>query len=216
MIKNSMKKLSAILLVGLVLILAACGEKADDQIFSIDDFDKIKTNEGEAIEGGTINYGLVTDSPFEGTLNYNFYSGNPDVEIISWFDEPLLAIDENYNFTQDGAATFEVNQEESSITFTIRDNVNWHDGKPVTAEDWVFSYEVIGHPEYDGIRYNSDFTIIQGMEAYHKGEADSISGIEIHDEKSFTITYDQFTPSLLASGVWTYAMPKHIFEDIPV
>ena len=216
MIKNSMKKLSAILLVGLVLILAACGEKADDQIFSIDDFDKIKTNEGEAIEGGTINYGLVTDSPFEGTLNYTFYSGNPDAEIISWFDEPLLAIDENYNFTQDGAATFEVNQEENSITFTIRDNVNWHDGKPVTAEDWVFSYEVIGHPEYDGIRYNSDFTIIQGMEAYHKGEADSISGIEIHDEKSFTITYDQFTPSLLASGVWTYAMPKHIFEDIPV
>ena len=39
-----------------------------------------------------------------------------------------------------------------TFTFTIRDNVNWHDGKPVTAEDWLFAHEVIAHPDYDGPR----------------------------------------------------------------
>lgn len=217
MIKNNLRKFSTVVLLTVLLVLTACGgNDSDSESFSISDFGKIKTNEGEAMDGGTITFGLVSDSPFEGTLNYNFYTGRPDVEIINWFDESLLTVDENYNFTQDGAATFEVNEADNSITFTIRDNVNWHDGEPVTAEDWVYSYEVIGHPEYDGVRYGSDFTIIKGMKAYHDGEADTISGIEIHDDKSFTITYDQFTPSLLASGIWTYAMPKHIFEEIPV
>src|SRR5690625_2247022 len=49
----------------------------DDGLYSIEDFDQIKTNEGEAIEGGTFNFGLVSDTSFEGTLNWTFYSGNP-------------------------------------------------------------------------------------------------------------------------------------------
>ncbi len=192
------------------------GEAAQDDVFSIDDFEQIKTNQGEAIEGGTLNFGLVSDTAFEGTLNFNFYSGNPDAQVISWFDESLLDVDENYAYTNDGAATLDVNREAKTITFKIRDNVNWHDGEPVTAEDWQFAYEVIGHPDYDGIRYGSDFTIIKGMEAYHSGEADAISGIEVIDEKTMKISYDTFTPSLLSSGIWSYAMPKHIFKDIPV
>lgn len=191
-------------------------EELEDGIYSIEDFSPRKTNEGEAIDGGHLTFGLVSDTAFEGTLNYNFYSGNPDVQVIDWFNESLLAIDENYNYTQDGAATFEVNEEENSITFTIRDNVNWHDGEPVTAEDWVFAYEVVAHPDYDGVRYGQMFTSVEGVVDYHNGEADTISGMEIIDDKTLKITYDQFTPSLLASGIWAHPLAKHIFEDIPI
>ncbi|MBP1970702.1 peptide/nickel transport system substrate-binding protein [Virgibacillus natechei] len=187
-----------------------------DVVYSIDDFNHTKTNEGEAIDGGTLNFGLVSDTVFEGTLNWNFYQGAPDAEVIEWFDESLLTIDENYNYTNDGAATFEADEDANTITFTIRDDVNWHDGEPVTAEDWAFSYEVIGDPEYTGIRYGADFTVIEGMEEYNSGDADEISGIEIIDDKSMEITYKQLNPSLLAGGAWPYAMPKHVFEDIPV
>ncbi|WP_440894911.1 oligopeptide ABC transporter substrate-binding protein [Amphibacillus sp. Q70] len=215
--KTYLKKILATLMLVMLLALAACGGgESDDDVYSIDDFEQIKTNEGEAIDGGTITFGIVADSAFEGTLNFNFYSAKPDAKIIEWFDESLLSVDENYNFTQDGAATYEVNEEEGSITLTIRDDVNWHDGEPVKAEDWAYAYEVIGHPDYDGVRYGDDFTIIEGMEAYHDGEADTISGIEVHDEKSLTITYDQFTPSLLASGIWSYALPKHVFSEYDV
>ena len=64
--------------------------KSDDGLYSIDDFSNIKTNEGNAIEGGSFTYGLVSDTAFEGTLNFNFYSGDPDAEVLEWFDEGIV------------------------------------------------------------------------------------------------------------------------------
>ncbi|AVR00015.1 oligopeptide ABC transporter substrate-binding protein [Oceanobacillus iheyensis] len=191
-------------------------EESEDGLYSIDDFDPAKTNEGEAIEGGELNFGLVSDTAFEGTLNWNFYSGDPDSQVIDWFDEPLLYNDENYLYTNDGPASYKVDDSGKVFTFTIKDNVNWHDGEPVKAEDWAFSFEVIGDAEYTGVRYGPDFTNIEGMEEYNAGEADSISGIEVVDEKTLKITFKESTPSLLTGGIWPYAMPKHIFKDIPV
>ncbi|GAA0462650.1 oligopeptide ABC transporter substrate-binding protein [Alkalibacillus silvisoli] len=192
-------------------------EDPEDMVYDINDFDMKVSNDGEPIDGGHLNFGLVSDTVFQGTLDYNFYSGTPDANILMFIDEALLSHDENFNYTQDGAATFEADEEEATITFTIGDDIQWHDGEELTAEDWVYSYEVIAHPEYTGVRYGTvGFTLIEGMQEYHEGEADEISGIEIHDDKSFTIHYERLTPSLLSGGIWTYAMPKHIFEDIPV
>ncbi|MFD1173558.1 oligopeptide ABC transporter substrate-binding protein [Oceanobacillus picturae] len=191
-------------------------EEAEDGLYSIDDFNPAKSNEGEAIEGGELNFGLVSDTAFEGTLNWNFYSGAPDAEVIDWFDEPMLYNDENFLYTNDGPASYEVDDSGKVFTFIIKDNVNWHDGEPVKAEDWAYSFEVIGDAEYTGVRYGSDFTNIEGMDEYHAGEADSISGIEVVDEKTLKITFKESTPSLLTGGIWPYAMPKHIFKDIAV
>ena len=238
--KTSLRWLLLTLLLALVFALAACGSKDDDAksdatdnsddaetaeeypkpqpnedgTFNIEDFpSKI---EGEVQKGGTLNFGLVSDTPFAGLLNWTFYSGDPDFQVISWFDEPLLWIDEAFNYTQDGPATFEYSDDYKVWTFKIRDDLYWHDGEPVTAEDWAFSYEIIGHPDYDGVRYDSSFTIIEGMEEYHAGEADTISGVEVIDEKTLQITYKNPTPSLLAGGIWPYATPKHVFEGIEV
>lgn len=218
--KTNDKKRILALMFFMALVLAACSngsnEGSEDAIYSIEDFSQDSSTEGEAIDGGTLNFGLVTDTPFEGTLNFNFYSGTFDNEIIKWFDESLLSVDKNHNYTQDGAATFEVSEDHRTFTFTIRDDVNWHDGEPVKAEDWAYAIEVIGHPDYDGPRYDSSFRNIEGMEEYHQGDTDSISGLEVVDEKTLKITYIEGTPSLLAGGIWPYALPKHIFEEIPV
>lgn len=226
--RTGFHKILFTLLLTLSLVLAACGDSTagdggegddkatDEGTYSIDDFDNIKTNEGEAIEGGTLTYGLVSDTAFEGTLNWNFYSGEPDGEILSWFDEALLTWDENYVYTNDGAATYEQSEDGHTFTFKIRDNVNWHDGEPVTAEDWEFAHEVIGHPDYDGIRYGTDFQNIEGMEEYHDGEADEISGIEVVDDKTLKITYIEATPSLVTGSIWSYPLAKHIFGDMEV
>lgn len=238
---NKFSKSLVAVLFAMLLVLAACGggsndgnnnsgsdnnaannnandnsnNASDDGLLNIEDFDT-RGETGDPTEGGTLNFGLVSDTVFEGTLNWNFYGGAPDAEVLGWFDEPLLYADENYQYTQDGPATFEHSDDYTEWTFTIRDDVNWHDGEPVTAEDWKFAYEVISHPDYDGPRYGEDFTIIEGVVDYHNGEADSISGIEVVDEKTLKITYDTPTPSLLAGGIWPYALAKHIFEDIEV
>lgn len=232
--KNNWSKILFLLMLSFVLILAACsGDDASTEesggkdaeggqdlknggMYSIDDFSNVKTNEGEAIDGGNITFGLVSDTVFEGTLNWNFYSGAPDAEILEWFDEGLLTWDENYVYTNDGAATYEASEDGRTFTFKIGDNVNWHDGEPVTAEDWQFAHEVIGNPDYDGPRYNTDFTNIEGMEEYNSGAADTISGIKVIDDKTLSITYIESTPSLLTGSIWTYPLAKHIFGDMAV
>lgn len=190
-------------------------EVADDGLYSIDDFNNIKTNEGEAIEGGSFTFGLVSDTAFEGTLNWNFYSGDPDSQVLDWFDEGLLTWDSSFVYTNDGAATYETSEDGRTFTFTIRDNVNWHDGKPVTAEDWLFAHEVLGHADYDGPRAGDVLNIV-GMEEFQAGTSKSISGIEVVSDKVLKITYKEATPSLITGGIWTYPLAKHIFGDMAV
>jgi peptide/nickel transport system substrate-binding protein len=199
--------------------------ESDSDVYDINDFVDTKTNEGEAIDGGSLNFGLVSDTVFEGTLNFNFYSGAPDAEVIYWFDESLLAVDENYNYTQEGAATWEMSEDGTVFTFTIGDNVNWHDGEPLTAEDWAFAYEVLAHPDYDGVRYGNVRDVVgaeeyraaeEEAESQYAGETAEIEGLEIIDEKTLQMTFKEASPSLVASGIWSYALPKHLFEDIPV
>lgn len=237
--KSASKVLFAMLLV-LLLALAACNkaeeatpgdsgtknedkpkeetkkeEESGEKLYSIDDFSNIKTNEGEAIEGGSFTYGLVSDTAFEGTLNFNFYSGAPDSYVLSWFDEGFLTWDENYVYTQDGAATYEPSEDGRTFTFTIRDNVNWHDGTPVTAEDWLFAYEVIAHPDYDGPRAGN-IAKVEGVAEFSAGTAEKISGIEVVSDKVLKITYLESTPSLKTGGIWSYPLAKHIFGEMDV
>jgi peptide/nickel transport system substrate-binding protein len=151
------------------------------------------SNSAESIEGGHLNYGIVTDSPFEGLLNWTFYQ--------STYDESLLSTDENYVFSQDGAATYEMSEDNKTITLTIRDNVKWQDGNPVTGEDLEFAYLTIGHPDYKGVRYDALFQSIEGMEEYHAGKADHISGIKV-DGNKISISFKEANPSIL-TGLWT-------------
>ena len=86
---------------------------------------QMKVKQSKAVR---LHYGLVSDTAFEGTLNFNFYSGDPDAQVLEWFDEGFLTWDASYVYTNDGAATYEASEDGKTFTFTIRDNVNWHDG----------------------------------------------------------------------------------------
>ena len=229
--KHRSKWFSAFLV--LLLLLSACSnssggetkqegnkskkkEKTEEvKVFTLSDFSDTVKNDEELIEDGILNYALETASPFEGTLNYNFYQGNPDAEILQFFDESLFKRNEDHEITNDGAATYELSDDNKTITITIRDNVYWHDGEPVTADDVKFSYEIIGSPDYEGVRYGELQRSIVGMEEYHEGKADDISGIEIIDEKTLSITHKQANPSLL-TGIWSYATPRHYLGDVPI
>lgn len=235
--KTKWTKLLFAMMLVLILALAACskdsggsgdkgdsgdknktaekGGKSEDGIYSIEDFNEDSSNSGEVKKGGELTFGLVSDSPFKGTLSWTFYDGDPDAQILKWMDDALLDIDKDHVY-KDGAASIEVSDDKKTYTFKIGDNVNWQDGEPVKAEDWAFSIETIAHKDYDGPRYDATLKNIEGMEAYHTGKADKVSGLEVVDDKTLKMTFIDPTPSLLAGGIWPYAMPKHIFKDIPV
>ena len=182
------------------------------------EFDERVENEGEAIEGGTLSIGYVTDSPFTGIFNQELYTGNPDAIVMGYMMGSLLGTDENYQWDDSGAATFELDQDTNIVTITLQDNVLWHDGEQVTAGDIAFTHEVIGHPDYTGVRYSGDLANIVGMEAYKNGEADTIEGVRVIDDLTIEIEYQSVGVQMLQAGggVWAYASPRHYLEDIPV
>jgi peptide/nickel transport system substrate-binding protein len=220
--RNLIKFLSPVIAAG--LLLSACSSSTGGSKNSattakkedINTFPLVVKNSKKAIDGGTLNYGLVSDTPFEGTLDYTYYEGQPDSEILQFFSEPLFATDGDYQFTNDGAASYKMSDDNKTITVKIKDNVNWSDGQPVTAEDYEYSFLVIGSKDYTGVRYGD--AIIQsivGMNDYHAGKAKNISGIKIIDKKTLSITFDKVNPSLL-TGLWPYAMPKHYLGNIAI
>ena len=243
MLKKGTAKLLSLLLV-IVMVLAACsggnnntGENKDpgnnggnggnnggnEQPTQVDpsSFPKQVKNDEAEIEGGTLTVALVSDTPFAGVLDYQLYSGAPDAEVLGYFNESIFGYDANYQITNDveSAAKFELETLEDGkmvMTVTIQDGVKWHNGEPLEAEDYAYSYYIIGHPEYEGVRYGD--ALIQdivGMEDYHAGKTDKISGIEVIDSKTVKITWNKFNPSI-TSGVWAYAAPKDHYGDVPV
>lgn len=172
------------------------------------------SNKAEIVEDGEIVYGLVASDPFKGTLSRAFYSDAYDDEIIKLFDENFLAADGDYLITKDGAATYDISDDNKTITMTLKDGVKWHDGEPVKASDLLYSYEIVGHPDYTASRYQFAFSNVVGMPEYHEGKADTISGITISDDdKTIAITYATATPSIM-SGVWTSPTPRHYVGDV--
>ena len=217
--------LGLVTVAGLTLTLAACGgnsskgtsSSSDSATADTGDF-KLKTsNTKEAVKGGTLEIAEVSDTAFTGIFNDAFSEMALDSTFFGPANESLFTYDKDLKI-KDGAAKVKFDEAAKSVTITLRDDLKWSDGKDVTADDLVFPYEVIGDKDYTGVRYDSSMKNIIGMEDYHDGKADSISGIKKDNDKQITISYKEFTPSILqgGGGVWSSAMPKHAFEGIAV
>lgn len=188
----------------------------EDEIYSLDDFEPTKGNEGEDIGGGTLNVGQVNSSEFEGVFHPVFYHSAYDGEILDFFHEGIFHFDEAWNYVDTGVGSIEFADDYLSATVSIEEGVTWHDGEPFTIDDWTYSYEVIAHPDYAGPRYTSQVRIVEGTEEYKAGEADEISGFNIIDDYTVEVTFTEASPATLSGGLWTLPVPRHIYEDIPV
>lgn len=211
------------------LLLAACGadtgskdggeeENGGEEAESGLEFEDHVENEGDPIDGGTLRVAMVADSAFPGIFSTEFYGINLDSQLMDPMHGDLLRQDENYQW-DDGAASMELDEDSNVVTIKLQEDVLWHDGEEVTVDDIVFTHEIVGHPDYDGVRYGEDLQNIEGMEEYHDGEADSISGLNVVDDYTLEIHYDeQVGPQILQAGggVWAYAAPRHHYGDVPI
>ncbi|WP_419883610.1 oligopeptide ABC transporter substrate-binding protein [Peribacillus sp. B-H-3] len=204
------------------LLLSACSSGGDSKTNGKENakvdtsaFKTKSSNTKADVSEGIFNYGLVSDTPFEGILNRAFYEGQPDWEVLKFFDESLLGYDDNFIYDQSGAATYKLSNDNKTITLKIKDNVKWHNGDPVTAEDLEYAYEVIGSPKYAGARYDTQMSMVEGMAAYHAGKAKKISGIKITDPHTISITFTEANASML-TGLWATPLPKKYLAGIPV
>ena len=192
--------------------LAACGGKKDDGKKSgstdkqedVSQFPVEVSNKEEAKEGGTLEVAVVMDTQFAGLFQEEFYENNYDAQFMLPSHESIFVSDSNFETTENGLVKKDIDVEKKTIKLTITKDAKWSDGEPVIAEDLIQPYLIIAHPDYAGIRYGEDFTNVVGVEEYHDGKADSISGIKKIDDKSIEITYKEMNPGMKQTSetVW--------------
>ncbi|MBO0420803.1 MAG: oligopeptide ABC transporter substrate-binding protein [Vagococcus fluvialis] len=205
--------------------LAACGGKKDDGKKSgdtkqedVSQFPIEVSNKEKAKEGGTLEVAVAMDTQFAGLFVTEFYENNYDAQFMLPSHEEIFRSDSNFETTDGGIVKKDIDVDKKTIKLTITKDAKWSDGQPLVAEDLIQPYLVIAHPDYAGIRYGADFTNVVGVEEYHDGKADSISGLKKIDDKSIEITYKEMNPGMKQTSetVWSSAMPAHIFKDMPV
>ncbi len=108
----------------------------------------------------------------------------------------LVKYDKDMNIVGDLAESWDISDDGLVITFHLRKGVKWHDGKPFTAKDVLYTYQVTVDPKTP-TAYAGDFL--------------KVKKAEVLDDYTFRVTYDKpFAPSLIS---WSSAvLPRHLLE----
>ncbi|MDW7671425.1 MAG: ABC transporter substrate-binding protein [Bacillota bacterium] len=64
-------------------------------------------------------------------------------EVFQLLYDSLVMLDENLETVPGLAKEWQISDDELEWTFTLRDDVQWHDGEPFTSEDVKFTYELL-------------------------------------------------------------------------
>ncbi|HJS18412.1 MAG TPA: peptide ABC transporter substrate-binding protein [Anaerolineales bacterium] len=109
----------------------------------------------------------------------------------------LVSFDPNLNLTPDLAESWGVSTDGIVYTFHLRENAKFHDGKPVTAQDVIYSWERAASPDLasdTALTYLGD---IVGIRELAVEEADHASGLVALDEHTLQVTIDAPKPYFL-------------------
>ncbi len=108
----------------------------------------------------------------------------------------LFSFNPQLDLTPDLVASWQV-QDGTVFTFTLRENAQFHDGRTVTAEDVVYSWERAVAPETQSDTALTYLGDIVGVREMHAGSADHISGLRVVDEHTLEVTIDSPKPYFL-------------------
>ncbi len=110
----------------------------------------------------------------------------------------LVTITPDLEIALDLAASVDISEDARTYTFTLRDDIFFHSGRRVTAEDVQWSLERASSPELASPVATAYLGDIEGQRERFFGLADDISGIEVIDDRTIVFTLDQPKPYFLA------------------
>ncbi|MGE5374090.1 MAG: peptide ABC transporter substrate-binding protein, partial [Bacteroidota bacterium] len=109
----------------------------------------------------------------------------------------LVSLDPNLNLVPDLAESWEVSADGTVYTFHLRQNAKFHNGKPVTAQDVIYSWERAASPKLasdTALTYLGD---IVGIKELAAGQAGAPSGLAALDDHTLQVTIDAPKPYFL-------------------
>ena len=178
---------AAVLWVAAALALAGCGVDArgrDDQV--------VASSEQPAAGDTYIESSIGNVS----ALIPNIANDGASHDVGGQIYDGLITRDKNLNIVSAMAESWTFSDDCRDLTFRLRDGIRWHDGKPFTSADVVFTHAAMVHPKTP-TPYREDFEAVETIEAV--------------DARTVRIRYK--TPYAKALSSWSmYMLPKHLLE----
>ena len=130
---------------------------------------------------------------------------NPDPAFIDRFADFNIANELHAGLTRiapiDGwsvvpelAASWEPNAQHDSFAFTLRPDLVFADGSPITASDVKWSWERVLNLQGIFLYASSIFDIVDGHDAFVAGDAPEVTGLEVVDDLTVRVTLTEPTP----------------------
>ncbi len=213
-----MKKIALILSMALSMsLLTACGSSDTTTSSTSTGTSGTTTNVSTEI-GGEIHLNTAITEEF---VSPDPNKSNTAVSIVTSRDVNMGLYKHGIdgNVTLEAAESVEISEDGTTYTFTMRDDIFWTNGTPVTAYDYEYSFKRLANPD-NGFVYAymlPTIGIVNGYEvAYEGADLDSL-GITAIDEKTLVIEFTKpksYITELLASQPCFYAVNQEFCEEM--
>jgi peptide/nickel transport system substrate-binding protein len=110
----------------------------------------------------------------------------------------LIKYDEKLNHAPELAEKWEISADQKTITFTLKDNLVWADGTPLTSEDVLFTWKLVTDPN-TRTPYASDYLLVKKAST--------------PDKNTFEVTYEETYAPAIDTWASLHILPKHLLKD---
>ena len=130
---------------------------------------------------------------------FNLYNGHPNAGIGLLYETLYFVNVNGGSFTPMLATNYQWNSDNTQVTFNIRQNVKWNDGKPFSANDVAFTFNMMKqYPATDS----------SGVWTY-------LSSVTAPDANTVIMTFQKaYPPALVTIAGHVYIVPQHIFANV--
>ena len=199
--KNTKKIMAVLLCLTMCIgLFASCGGGGET--------DNQGNSDGEKI----ITYGL--SDAWTRLMPYDMVGMNSIIPNEKIFDR-LVGFDNDNIIYYRAAESIDLSEDKKTFTVHLREDSKWHDGEPVTAYDWEWTFKTMAKPEFEGYGNRGYLSYFAGTDGSGTGD------IEIKALDDYTLEMnikEPCTPEAFfgAYSYYYYVLPKHLLEDIPV
>jgi oligopeptide transport system substrate-binding protein len=159
----------------------------------------------------TLNRGIGNDPD---SLDPHKAIGTSSSILIYDLFEGLVTVDARGQIAPGAASEWKVDATQKVYTFTLRPNLKWSDGRPLTAADFEYSFRRLMLPE-TAARYASFLYPIRNARAVNTGKAPVESlGVKAVDARTLRVELETPAPQLteLLTSVGAVAVPRQAIE----
>ena len=149
-------------------------------------------------------YQTATDAVILDYIVSGFYTFDYNDTLDGYEIVPYMAVAEPEDVTAEYAAQYGIDATETARIWklTLRDDLKWEDGTPITAQDFVKSAELLLNPAAQNYRadslYQGDLSLINAKEYLYQGQT-------VTEDNGLTGAYTMADLTLNADGVYAAA-----------